>query len=101
MARTLTRTPPVRFFVHDPETGDTDQITAKLADRHWRNTDAGVTYEPFVVRAPTLAEADALASEWIALWRADDNGDVGDMMLLHREYRPGRTYAVLTRVDWQ
>lgn len=86
------------FWLYDRDEDKlTGPATAREADRDWSGTDAGVTTEPFVVRADGADNALSLAREWVELWKIDDNGDVGDMMLVERRYGPRGTYMILQR----
>lgn len=86
------------YWLYDPDEDTIEgPLTAKMADRDHHDTDAGVTWSPFVVKADTMELAQELAKEWVELWKDEDRDDVGDMMLMERRWKPGRTYRILQR----
>lgn len=70
-------------------------ITAREADRNYRDTDAGLDDE-FVVQADKHSEALDGAKRWIAARADEDELAMPEgLHLEERTYRPGKTYMTL------
>lgn len=76
-------------------------MTAREADKECRHTDAGVTYNDFVVQAENATAAADAARRWVACWADDTQTCVpDDLGLEERQYRVGKTYMTLRVQPW-
>jgi hypothetical protein len=86
-----------RFYWYSRR-GDKDsaaEISTEKADKHCRETDAGI-HQAFVVQARSVAQALDGARRWLANRADEDEPNVpDDLMLEEREYRPWKTYMTL------
>ena len=91
-----------QFFLFDPDTGVAKPITAREADRDYRDTDAGITYDDFVILASSVTEATEAGQEWVACWADEDEGCVPDGMMLEERdsgrRSHGQQYYMILRV---
>jgi hypothetical protein len=85
-----------RLFVYERETDMVVPVTATVADRDFRYTDAGTNLGSFIVVASDAETALDGARRWVACWKDDNQQHVpDDMGLEERHYRPTKTYMVL------
>lgn len=81
------------FFYWDGEAAI--RITAKIADRDYRDTDAGLD-EQFVVRADSQENAAQGARDWLENRADEDTDEVPDYVgLEERLYQPTKSYILL------
>ncbi len=86
------------FYKFLPSVNVARPISARIADKECRCTDAGVTSgdHPFVVQARSATAALDGARRWLACWADEEETMVpDDLMLEERSYRPGKTYMTL------
>lgn len=85
------------FFKYIPSMDCVRPISARIADKECRHTDAGAAYKrEFVVQALSATDAVDGARRWIACWGDEDQPNVpDDLALQEREYLPSKTYMTL------
>lgn len=83
------------FFWYVRSSNAAHPITAREADRYYRESDAGIDDE-FVVRARCVCAALRGAREWVAVRADDSESTMPDHLSLdEREWRPGKSYMSL------
>lgn len=82
-------------FLYDRDDDSITMLPGYVADRRYRDTDAG-TQDQFVVQAPDKALALDAARRWVANRADEDEPNVpDDLALVEREWTPGKTYMAL------
>lgn len=84
------------FFVYFPDDDTIHKIATRSADAQWGDSDAGMTYYPFIVDATNETVALEAARRWCACWADEEESCVPDDLALVEREGSRRPYMILS-----